>query len=40
MAAVKCLLKISASDDNERLDLASEIWYGGKLQHFYALYAK
>jgi hypothetical protein len=29
-----------ASDDNERLDWASEIWYGGKLYKFYALRAK
>jgi hypothetical protein len=32
MAAVQMFFfKISVSDENERLDLASEIWYGGKL---------
>jgi hypothetical protein len=31
MAAVQMFFKISVSDDNERLDLASEIWYGCEL---------
>jgi hypothetical protein len=35
MAAVQKFALISASDNNERLDWASEIWFGGKLLQFY-----
>ena len=31
MAAVQYFFKISHSDDKERLDFASEIWYEAKL---------
>jgi hypothetical protein len=31
MAAVQMFTLISASDNNERLDWASEIWFGAKL---------